>query len=168
MKSQTFTREFEGRLLLTGGSDARVVVCGDEAPLIRALKSRARRGGIEKFPEQVRDFGTPQQVGTSQLESRMPSRRVGGWLVLQARIYFLHPRARSRRPTPPPLSRIKMNPAASVVDRDTSSMLSRESRPVSNRFIMIPAPATRARPAVSQSSPARPRDTESVSRVNYH
>jgi predicted phage-related endonuclease len=51
VKSQTFTRNFESRRHFIGGSDARIIMSGDEAALIRLW--REKRGETE--PEDLSD-----------------------------------------------------------------------------------------------------------------
>jgi hypothetical protein len=138
------------RKLFVGGSDARIIAWGVEAASVRPLKTERGEAEpkIRRANLRFRIFATSRQRPTS-VSSPRPGSSVVGWFF-KLFICFLHPRARNRTLTPPPFSRMKTNPAASIADRNTSTMLSRKSRPVSNRLTVTPALAASTRPAMLQ------------------
>jgi hypothetical protein len=159
MSSRPFTRKVaisNGRSrYFLGGSDARIIVNPDEAALLQLWKEE--RGEADSKARRTSSrlrISAARRQSAARVPSLHPVSSVICWL-LKLIVYFLHPGSRSRTPTPSPSSGTKINPAASIADRNFSPVLGRESRPVSNRLTVIPSPAAGARSAVLQSRAAR-------------
>jgi hypothetical protein len=154
IKSLVAENSFLGRRHFVDGSDARIIMGADEAGLILVLKEQ--RG--EAKPE-IRGATSRFRISAARRQStaRVPHQGSSAvrWLF-RLLFYILDPGSRRPTPTPSPSSGTKLNPAASIADNNFSTVLSRVSRPVSNRLtVSASAHAASARPAVPQSRSAR-------------
>ena len=109
-----------------GGSDGHFIVSAEKAALMPPWKEERVKADFEKATrKRARDFGSLPQDGKAQLKSRVshPVSSVVCWLF-KLFVFLLSPGSRSRTPTPAAVSGIKTNPAASIADRNFSTVLS--------------------------------------------
>ena len=152
MNLEITSRQQPDRRGFIGGSGGHLIVSADQAGLIRLWKEE--HGEVEskghRARSRVRIAAARRKSTTPRLH---PVSSVVCWLF-KLFVFFLNPGSCSRTPTPHPVSGIKTNPAASITDRNLSTVLSREARclkSIDGVFTL----AAGARPAMLQSRPAR-------------
>ena len=152
MNLEITSRQRPDRRCFSGGSGGHLIVSAEQAGLIRLWKEE--HGGVQAKSHRAR----------SRVRIAAARRRSTTWrfhpvssavlLALQA-LSSSSIQARAAGPRPPhPVSGIKTNPAASITDRNLSTLLSREARclkSIEGVFTL----AAGARPAMLQSRSAR-------------
>ena len=152
MKLEITSRERPDRRGFIGGSGGHFIVSADQAGLIRLWNEE--HGEVElkslRARSRVRIAAARRKSTTPRLH---PVSSTVCWLF-KLFVFFLNPGSCSRTPTAHPVSGI--NPAASITDRNLSTVLSREARclkSINGVFTL----AAGARPAMLQSRAARAR-----------
>jgi hypothetical protein len=134
------------------GSGGHLTVSADQDVLIQLWKEE--HGEVEsKSPRAGSRVRIAAPRGKSTTPRLHPVSSAVCWLF-KLFVFFLNPGSCSRTPSPHPVSGIKTNPAASITDRNLSTVLSREARwlrSIDGVFTL----AAGARPAMLQSRPAR-------------
>jgi hypothetical protein len=128
MNLEITSRQRPGRRGFIGGSDGHFIVSAEKAasiPLWKEERGEAESKG-HRASSRLRISAT-RRHSRAQGPSLHPVSSVVRWLF-KLFVFLLKPGSRSRTPTPPPVSGIKTNPAASIADRNFSTLLSRESR----------------------------------------
>ena len=135
-----------------GGSGGHLIGSSDQAGLIRLWKEEHGEVGSkgDRACSRIRIAAAKRKSPTPRLH---PVSSVVCWLF-KLFVFFLNPCRCSRTPAAHPVSGIKTNRAASIADRNLSTVLSREARclkSIDGVFTL----AVGARPAMLQSRPAR-------------
>jgi hypothetical protein len=152
MNLQITSRQRPDRGGFIGGSGDHRIVSADQAGLIRLWKKE--HGGVQSKGHRAR---SRVRVAAARRKSTTPRLHPVSSVVcslFKLFVFFLNPGSCSRTPTPHPVSGIKTNPAASITDRNLSTVLSREARCLKSTDGVFPL-AGAARPAMLQSRPTR-------------
>jgi hypothetical protein len=153
MNLEITSRQQPDRRVFIGGSGGHLIVSADQAGLIRLGKEvhgEAESKG-HRARSRVRIAAARRKSTTPRLH---PVSSVVCWLF-KLFVFFINPGSCSRTPTLHPVFGIKTNPAASIRDRNPSTVLSREARCLESiDGVFTLAPGT-ARPAMLPSRPAR-------------
>ena len=111
-----------------GGSDGHFIVSAEKAALMPPWKEERVKADSKGHQASSRLWiSAARRQSTAQVPSLHPVSSVVCWLF-KLFVFLLSPGSRSRTPTPAAVSGIKTNPAASIADRNFSTVLSRESR----------------------------------------
>jgi hypothetical protein len=152
MNLEITSRQRPDRRGLIGRLGGHLIVSADQAGLTRLWKEK--HGGVESKGHRAR---SRVRIAAARRKSTTPRLHPVSSVVcslFKLFVFFLNPGTCSRTPTPPPVSGIKTNPAASITDRNLSTLLSREARclkSIEGVFTL----AAGARPAMLQSRSAR-------------
>lgn len=155
MNLEMTSRQRPGRRGFIGGSDGRVIVSAEKAALIPLWKKERDEADSkgQRASSRLRLSGARRQ-GTAQVPSLHPVSSADCWLF-KLFVFLLNPGSCNRTPTPPPVSGIKTNAAASIADRNFSTLLSRESGLVLNRLTVTATLIAGASSTVLQSTSTR-------------
>jgi hypothetical protein len=146
MNLEITSRQRPDRRGFIGGSGGHLIVSADRAGLIRLWKEEHGESKSHRARSRVRIAAARRKSATPKLHPVCS--------LFKLFVFFLNPGTCSGTPTPPPVSGIKTNPAASITDRNLSTVPSREARCLKSIDAVFTL-AAGARPAMLQSRPAR-------------